>query len=166
MKILLFSTNDECYFFLKFCFPCATIEVAYTYQECRRTLVNRHYDLVCYECNPLNPTQSFNRLTYLLELHPGSQFVALSECALRESQSLALWKKGIGGILSLKADYHDVINDLQKILLGARRLGNPAEIAIDDSVQANANEQRRHVRKLNTIKSKESRARALSEQCC
>ncbi len=48
MNILLFSTNDETNLLLKYCFPTASVEIAYIFDDFRRPLTHRRYDLVCY----------------------------------------------------------------------------------------------------------------------
>ncbi len=151
MKILLFSANPDYADFLKFCFPCVTLEVTHNYDDFRRSLQIRHFDLICYHCNPMNSIQSFNRLTDLLEMHLADRFVALSEGALLESQTVALRKYGIRGIVSITADSHEAMHAMQRIFLGECVFGISDDIAKRDSVAVMLSEQKRKIRKLNTV---------------
>ena len=156
MMILLYSPNDEYCHFLKYTFPAATVVVAYNYVDFIISLFGteseeRRYDLICYECNPRNCIESFNRLHDLLELKQDFRLVAFSDGALLESQTLVLWKMGISGIVSVQSDKEEAILSVLMLAKGNRVLGNTADIAKNDSVERVLQEQKQRIRLLNKV---------------
>jgi len=156
MAILLFSTSDDYYHYLKFCFPCTTIDVAYNYGDFRRplqrqqSLTRKHYELICYHCDPSNAIESFNRLADLLDMQRFEPLVAFSDAALQEKEIHWLTRKGIKGILSITANAFETMNSLQKILSGESVIGPLDDITQKASAESRIGAQliKRKIRRL------------------